>query len=103
MNLSQRNKFLLIIVSLGIAVYIFLCFREIKQTKEMEFRGIVQAVQYDIQGNANLIINDSLYKPRSNNWSFRGEIQNGDSLIKLKNSMDIKLIKQKTGREIIFN
>jgi hypothetical protein len=103
MNLSQRNKFLLIIVSLGIVVYIFFCFKEIKQMKEMEFNGIVQDVQYDIKGGATIKINNVIYEPASNNWTFRGQIQKGDSLVKLKNTMDIKLIKQKTGREIIFN
>jgi len=103
MNLSQRNKFVLIIVSLGIIVYIFFCIRESKQMKDMEFNGIVQDIQYNIKGGATIKINNVIYEPASNNWVFRGEIQNGDSLIKLKNSMDIKLIKQKTGREIIFN
>ena len=103
MNSNKLNNFVLVLISVGIIIYVFLCFREIKQTNEMEFRGVVQNVQYDIQGNATIMINDSTYKPRSNRWAFRGQIQKGNSLIKFKGSMDIKLIKKKTRNEMIFN
>jgi len=69
----------------------------------MEFNGIVQNIVYDIKGGATITIHDTIYEPASNNWTFRGQIQKGDSLVKFKNSMDIKLIKQKTKKEIIFN
>lgn len=100
---KERNKFLLTGLAVCVITYIFFCFREFEQNKELEFRGIVQDVQYDIKGDVTVKINGHIYNPVSNNWSFGGQIQKGDSLIKYKNTMIIKLVKQKTGKEIVFD
>jgi hypothetical protein len=66
-----------------------------------EFKGIIKEVTYDIKGTPDVKINGIKYTLSYNDWNFDHQIQKGDSLIKVRNIMVVKLVKQKTG-EIVF-
>jgi len=58
-----------------------------------QFNGKVDSVTYDVKGEATVYIDTSYYLSDPN-WDFdHNRIQKGDSMIKEKNSMTIKLIK----------
>jgi len=66
-----------------------------------EFNGKVESVSYDDKLEATVFIGDSDYYLTDPSWDFdHNRIQVGDSLIKRKNSMLIKLVK-KNGKVII--
>lgn len=85
---------------LGLGLF-FSILADIKETK-MEFRGVVEDVVYDEKGTPDVVINGIKYYLSSNDWFFDDKIQKGDSLIKKRNMMVIKLVKQKTGGIIFF-
>ncbi|OCX51589.1 hypothetical protein BEL04_16330 [Mucilaginibacter sp. PPCGB 2223] len=87
---------------MGFLIYLFFCFKEYNDTERLQFEGTVQDIHYDIKGDITVTIQGKVYTPISNNWAFRGKVQKGDSLIKYKNSLVIKLIKQTTKEVIIF-
>jgi hypothetical protein len=60
-----------------------------------EFNGKVVSVSYDDKMEATVFIGDSEYYLTDPSWDFdHNRIQVGDSLIKRKNSMLIKLVKK---------
>ena len=61
---------------------------------DYHFNGIVDSVSYDIKGFATIIVKGSHYYLGDTGWDFdHNRIQKGDSIIKERNSMIIKLIK----------
>ncbi len=100
--MTQKHRYQLWFLSLAAVILLFLYINGVYTAKKLSFSGIVDSVSYNINMDPTLTINDSVYKPRSNNWAFRGEIEKGDSLIKVKNTMVIKLIKRKTKKVIFF-
>lgn len=66
-----------------------------------EFDGKVDKVTYDVKGKASVTIKGIQYDLSDPNWDFdHNRIQTGDSMIKKKNSMIIRLIKR-DGKTII--
>lgn len=66
------------------------------------FDGKVDGVTYDVKGKANVRIKDVCYELDDPNWEFYyNRIEKGDSMIKSKKSMTIKLFK-KDGRVIVM-
>lgn len=61
---------------------------------EYHFNGKVESVYYDIKGIATINIKGVHYILSDPNWDFdHNRISKGDSIIKSKNSMIVKLIK----------
>jgi len=61
---------------------------------DYHFNGVVDSVSYDIKGFATIIVKGSHYYLGDTSWDFdHDRIQKGDSIIKERNSMIIKLIK----------
>jgi hypothetical protein len=59
-----------------------------------QFNGVVDTVFYNVQGKATIFMHDTDYNLSEPNWDFdHNRIQAGDSMIKKKGSMIIKLIK----------
>ena len=59
-----------------------------------QFNGKVDSANYNIKGEATVIIKGIKYDLSDFNWDFdHNRIQKGDSIVKEKNSMIIKLIK----------
>ncbi len=102
MNQQQTTKFLLVGIPVFMGIVIFLYFRAYITEKHYEFQGVVQNVSYDIKGTPDIYIDGKKYILSYNDWNFNYKIDKGDSLIKRKNEMVIKLIKHKTGEIIYF-
>jgi hypothetical protein len=68
--------------------------------KNLDFRGIIQEITYDIKGTATITLNGNTYVLPMGR-SFTDEMNVGDSIVKLKGSMSYKLIKRKTG-EVVY-
>lgn len=67
-----------------------------------QFSGIVQNITYGDKRTPKVTINNNSYFLSFPNWNFNNKIEQGDSLIKTKNSTIYKLIKCKT-KEVIFS
>lgn len=66
------------------------------------FNGTVDHVSYDVKGNATIYIKGITYGLDDPSWEFyHNRIEKGDSMVKSKNSMTIKLFK-KDGRVIVM-
>jgi hypothetical protein len=84
-----------------VSVGVFMAFSLIYTThlsniknKNYQFNGRVEYVSYDGKREATVLINDTDYYLSYPNWDFDHDtIKVGDSMIKLKNSFDIKLLK----------
>jgi hypothetical protein len=71
------------------------------KVKNYQFCCIVQSVTYNDKGSPTVVINGQKYALIWNDWLVHYKIEAGDSLIKEKNTLMLKLVKQKTG-EINF-
>lgn len=103
MNQKQKANYLALGILLFIALSIFFFIRGYLMVNGYEFNGIVQKVTYSVKGTPYVIVNGKEYVLDWNSWGFDNKIQQGDSLIKEKNTLFIKLVKQKTGEVIFFN
>ncbi|WP_413670501.1 hypothetical protein ACEN9X_11480 [Mucilaginibacter sp. Mucisp86] len=74
----------------------------VRKNHSIEFNGKVEKVIYSIKGEPTVSINGKTFDLPVNLWDFSHKIEKGDSLIKSKDSMVIKLIKYKTGQVIFF-
>jgi len=68
----------------------------------LAFNGKVENVFYSIKGEPTVSINNKTFNLPVNLWDFNHKIEKGDSLIKLKDSMIIKLVKYKSGQVMLF-
>ena len=64
------------------------------------FNGRIDSVSYDNKGIPTIVIHKVKYNLLANFWNFEHELQVGDSLIKEKNSLEVKIFK-KNGAVII--
>ena len=71
------------------------------QNLNYNFKGKVENICYDVKGFPFVTINQKRYYLSYNNWNFRHQIENGDSLEKEASSFVLKLTKS-TGEIIIF-
>ncbi|WP_158990227.1 hypothetical protein [Mucilaginibacter sp. L196] len=93
-------RFFIIAVAFMAIMGIYFTKKEKKESLSYEFNGKVDSVSYDVKGEATVYIDTSYYLGDPN-WDFdHNRIQKGDSMIKEKNSMIIKLIKP-NGKVII--
>lgn len=99
MNQNRRNW--IIFFSLFIIYLIVAYFIDTNTEKNLEFCGVVQTVKYSIKGSPTVTINGSEYELYSNFWAFDEKIRAGDFLIKVKNTLVIKLVKKGT-KEVIY-
>jgi len=90
---------------IGIIILMVLSIRGHYIALNYQFNGVVDSVIYDkndIKGFADVIINRKTYHLNNAGWSFDYKIKKGDSLIKERKSMIIKLIKP-NGETLIGN
>ncbi len=71
----------------------FLYRRDYEINLNYQFSGIVERVRYEVKGKPYVTLKDKIYYLSFNDWNFNYEIEKGDSLIKRKGEMTIKLIK----------
>jgi hypothetical protein len=68
----------------------------------LEFNGKVENVFYSVKGEPTISINNKTFNLPVNLWDFNHKIERGDSLIKFKDHMVIKLVKYKSGQVMLF-
>ncbi|WP_184546398.1 hypothetical protein [Mucilaginibacter sp. FT3.2] len=69
-------------------------FKAKNKNRSYQFKGKVDSVSYTIKGDAYVFIHGVKYYLSDNDWDFdHNRIIVGDSLIKKRNSMIVKLIK----------
>lgn len=73
-----------------------------KENLDFEFYGKVDSVTYDIKGKPYVTIKGKMYYLSYNDWNFKYQIEQNDSLQKKSNSFIITLIKHKSGEKIEF-
>jgi hypothetical protein len=85
----------IVFVCLARVLFIYGSYKYRKTYLAYQFDGRVEGVSYDIKGKATIVIKGGSYDLSDNNWDFdHNRITKGDSLIKKKNSMIIKLVKR---------
>ena len=96
------DKFLnKVLIGVFIAVMIIALILGIRLTQKgrienlnYQFDGVVDSVSYDIKGYATITVKGSHYYLGGTSWDFNhNRIQKGDSILKKRNSMIVKLIK----------
>ena len=103
MNSEFNRKFVLILGLIGFCILLYGWIKGNIDDKKMQFNGKVDSVAYDIKGQARVTIKGRNYDLDNNNWDFdHNRIQKGDSMIKDKNTLLIKLIK-KDGQLIVVD
>jgi len=70
--------------------------------KNYQFKGIIDSVAYSINGSPDVFINGKKYALTYNIWNLTRKMAKGDSLIKRKNQMILKLVKKQSGETIYF-
>ncbi|MBD1366688.1 hypothetical protein IDJ77_22945 [Mucilaginibacter sp. ZT4R22] len=103
--MNRSNKLIVklsIIAGLIIAAaLIYFSRREYQTILSYQFNGVVDSVSYNAKGQAYVHIKGIQYYLSDNTWDFdHDRIAKGDSMIKGKNSMVVKLIKA-NGQTII--
>lgn len=102
--LDQKIKTSLIGLSCFASLIILLHLRSYFITGNYEFDGAVEKISYSSnKGTPKVIIKGQEYILSYNDWNVDREIEQGDSLIKRKGEMSLKLIKKETREVIIFN
>jgi hypothetical protein len=80
-------------------IYTFL--KNEREIPQWAINGVVQKVKYyDARGEPEITVNGKTYYLESRHWNIPFGIDRGDSIIKIKGSMEIKLIKHKSGNII---
>ncbi|QEM12170.1 hypothetical protein [Mucilaginibacter rubeus] len=74
----------------------------VRKNFPLAFNGKVQNVVYSVKGEPTVSINNKTFILPVNLWNFNHKIEKGDSLIKFKDSMVVKLIKSRSGQAILF-
>jgi hypothetical protein len=98
---KRKVKLFLILCVLFCIVLLGLYIRANSIEKDYQFSGIVQKITYGDKGTPRVVINGKLYFISFPNESFNNEIKQGDSLIKERNAVVYKLVKNTTGEVII--
>jgi len=102
MNQAQSLRFLLLGVPIFLILTVIFSIREHIIEKDYQFKGVVENVVYSINGSPDVFINGKKYPLTYNIWNLNRKIEKGDSLIKHKNEMILKLVKKQTGETIYF-
>jgi len=86
---------------LFVVFLIFSIYRGFSENLSYNFAGVVRSVTYDEKGTPIIRINSQEYVLNAG-YNFDYQIEKGDSLKKTKGSSIYTLIKQKTGKVIVF-
>jgi hypothetical protein len=102
MMVSWSNMYKIII-----AVFIFLIFIDIvikpKKALRWSFKGPVEKVWYDRKGIPFITIKGKEYDVFYFDWDFETKIEKGDTVIKQKGDLRLKLIRPNTRDTIYYN
>lgn len=77
--------------------------KEHREAKEAQFKGIVEKIHYDIHQHPTITLNGKEYDLSNMKWHRDFMIHVGDTIIKIKGDLRIKLLKQNSRDTIYFN
>jgi hypothetical protein len=101
--MNYINKFPLILLATGFLFLLvatpFYYFKTKQEVLLYEFNGKVENVSYSVKGEPTIKVNGKSYDLPVNFWNFNHQIEMQDSLIKLKNSMIVTIVKK--NKEVI--
>jgi hypothetical protein len=93
--------FLFMVIAVLLVGIIYTYLKKEKEVPQWSIDGVVQRVKYyDARGEPEITVNGKTYFLED--WYIHFGIEKGDSIYKAKGSMEIKLIKHKTGKIIIL-
>lgn len=87
------------ILFIGLSVFFYI--KSEKRLLNCEFNGSIDSVAYCTKGFPYVKVNNNVYYLEAD-WNFNHSLHIGDSIIKKKNSLEIKVIKKETGEVQIF-
>lgn len=90
-----------IVISLLFILLISGYFYSANEDYRSEFNGIVTSVKFSEKNIPTVFVNDESYMIWLTDWKFYTSIEQGDSIVKKKNSMKYILIKKETGQIMI--
>jgi len=95
--MKPLNKILLIVLGVaGLSLAIITAYSYFKSKKEAlsyQFDGKADTVIYSDKGEPTITIHGTKYDLSVNFWDFNHQIQVGDSLVKKRNSLQVKILK----------
>src|ERR1700744_5492887 len=95
--MKPLNKILLIVLGVaGLSLAIITAYSYFKSKKEAlsyQFDGKADTVIYSHKGEPTITIHGTKYDLSVNFWDFNHQIQVGDSLVKKRNSLQVKIFK----------
>lgn len=96
--MNPTNKFLLILLGLvlilGAVALPYFYYKEKAKCLSYQFDGTVDSVSYSVKGEPTIKIHGNKYDLSVNFWDFNRQIEAGDSLIKVKDSMVVRIFKK---------
>jgi len=69
-------------------------FKTQKEVLSYHFNGRVDSVTYSVKDEPTIKVNGKEFDLPVNFWDFRHQIEKGDSIVKLKNSMAVEIVKK---------
>ena len=101
---NRKFRFVYLAVFIGFIIYMILSsIRARKLISGYHFNGVVDKVEYDAKSIPTVKVNGKDYYLGSTNWNFNHLITQGDSIEKDSGNLTVKLIKQKSGRVLVFD
>ncbi|MDB5023245.1 MAG: hypothetical protein JWP78_1000 [Mucilaginibacter sp.] len=96
--MNSTNKFLLIlfgiVLILGAIALPYTYYKAKAKCLSYEFDGTVDSISYSVKGEPTIKIHGNKYNLPVNFWDFKRQIEVGDSLIKAKDSMVVRIFKK---------
>jgi hypothetical protein len=101
---NRKFRFVYLAVFIGFIIYmIHSDIRATRLVSSYHFNGVVDKVEYDGKSIPTVTVNGKDYYLGSTNWNFNHLISRGDSIEKDSGILMVKLIKQKSGRVLVFD
>jgi len=103
-NFNRKFRYVYLLAFVIFIVYMFFSTKNARKVVlNYKFNGVVEKVVYGEKSIPEVTINGVNYYLGSTSWNFNHLIIVGDSLQKDSGNITVKLIKQKTGRVLIFD
>lgn len=98
---TDKRTYIAIVFILFFGLGFFFFQRSEKRLLNYEFNGVIDSVGYCAKGFPYVKINNKVFYLEAD-WNFNHSLNVGDTMIKKKNSLEIKVIKKETGETQIF-
>ena len=102
---SNRFKFVgsIILIAIVVALNFFNKFHQKENALQWDFKGPVEKVWYSDKHYPTVVVNNKVYDLYYTTWKFDVEILKGDTIIKNKGDLRIRLIRSNSKDTLYFN